>query len=131
MISSKAKALKLQEVRVKMGMFDFDVICIAGDYDKAAEYVAWKFEEKEFDAQESNKGYEPRGKCFFRTGYVPVVWIPKKPKTAREYATLSHECLHATMHLFDWAAVPTTPHTEEVMCHAMAHLITNILEGLK
>lgn len=130
---SKATQLKLKEIRVSMGLFDFDVVCVVGDYENACKYTAWKFEDKFVEELgiESNYGYEARGKCFFRAGYVPVIWIPAKPKTPREIATLAHECLHAVFHLFEWVALPVSRDTEEVMTHAQAHLVTNILKGLK
>lgn len=108
-----------------MGLFDFEVIVIVGNYDTACNFVSWKFEDKETDLRAFDMEYIPRGKCFFRRGYVPIVWIPHKPRTPREHATLAHECLHAIFHLFEWAGLPLTRDTEEVMTHAMAHLITH------
>lgn len=112
---------------VHMGIFDFSVIVLFGDYKTTLNYVAWKFHDKEgeVDINEANMNYAPRGECFFKRGYVPIIWIPKKPKTMREHATYAHECLHAIFHLFEWAGIPVTRDTEEVMTHAMAHLITN------
>jgi len=131
-MSKKSKELNLLEAYTHMGAFDFAVYCVVGDYNNACRYVAWKFEDSAFEsfAQDSNKGYEPRGKTFFRTGYVPVIWIPKIPQTPREYATLSHECLHAVFYMMDWANVPTIIETDEVSAHAMAHLINNILSKI-
>jgi len=125
----KASELKLKEIRISMGMFDFDVICVVGNYENAVKYSAWKFEDDFVIelGESSNKNYKPRGKCFFRAGYVPVIWMPQRPKTPREIATLAHECLHAVFHLLDWAAIPATRDTEEVITHAQAHLVTNIL----
>lgn len=119
---------KLKEIRVSMGLFDFDVICIIGKQSDAARFVKWKFEDEDLVDETLDKGYEARGRCYFRAGYVPIIWIPKKPRTAREHATLAHECLHAVMHLYDWAGLTVSNHNEEVMCHAMAHLINTILE---
>lgn len=115
----------ITEKKIHMGMFDFVVIVIIGDYTVAKSYVSWKFEDKETDLDEFNREYEPRGMCFFRRGYVPIIWIPKKPKTKREHATLAHESLHAVFHLFDWINLPLNRDTEEVMTHAMAHIIAN------
>jgi hypothetical protein len=131
-MSKKSRQLGLKEVYVHMGTFDFAVYCIVGSYDSAAKYTAWKFEDKNYEnfANDSNKGYEPRGKTFFKTGYVPVIWIPKRPETPRQIATLAHECLHAVYHMMDWASVPTIVETDEVICHAMSHLITTILGKL-
>ncbi|MDO8885756.1 hypothetical protein [Candidatus Oleimmundimicrobium sp.] len=122
------KGKGITENRVNMGAFDFDIIIIVGDYKTTLAYVSWKFEDKKTNLADSDMGDIPRGKCFFRRGYVPVVWIPRKPQNSREYATYAHECLHAVFHLFEWANLPLTRDTEEVMTHAMAHLITN---GLK
>lgn len=109
-------------------MFDFDVIVLVGDYKTALSFVSWKFEDKDTDLEAFDMEYIPRGKCFFRRGYVPIIWIPRKPKTSREHATYAHECLHAVFHLIEWAGLPNTRDNEEVITHAMAHLITN---GLK
>lgn len=121
------KEFGLKEVRVHMGLFDFTVVCVIGDKRKVDKFVAWKFDEKEVPKFDAN--YESRGRCYFRRGYVPVIWIPRKPKTTREYAILSHECLHAVFHLFDWVGLPITRDTEEVMTHSMSHLIDSILKG--
>ena len=123
---TKAQMLGLKEKRVSMGLFDFEVICIVGNYKKSLEYVKWKFQDKESNLEEFDMEYWPMGKCFFRRGYVPVIWIPRKPRTKREHATFAHECLHAVFHLFEWAGLPLTRDTEEVMTHSMAHLITNL-----
>lgn len=108
-----------------MGVFDFDVIILVGDYKTACSYVAWKFDDKDTNLKAYDTGNIPRGKFFYHKGYVPIIWIPRKPKTAREHATYAHECLHAVFTLFEWASIPITRDTEEVMTHAMAHLITN------
>lgn len=115
----------ITEHRVHMGTFDFSVIILVGDYKTACSYALWAFEDKKTNLEDFDRGYIPRGKCFFRQGYIPVVWIPKIPKTAREHATYAHECLHAIFHLFDWANLSINNDTEEVMTHAMAHLIAN------
>lgn len=128
---SKATQLHLKEIYTSMGIFDFGVICVIGKQSNAAKFVDWKFEHKNgFDDATFDMGYEARGRCYFRTGYVPVIWIPHKPRTPREIATLAHECLHAVFHLTEWVAMPISRDTEEVVCHAQAHLVTNILQHI-
>jgi hypothetical protein len=124
---SKAQQLGLIENIVHMGVFDFEVSIIIGTYSKVGAYIEWKFEEKDFNPSDwgMDMDNEPLGTCFFSAGYDPIIWIPKKPKTSREHATYAHECLHAVWHLFEWADIPITSDTEEVMTHAMSHLITN------
>ena len=108
-----------------MGTFDFDVIVLVWDYKTALAYVSCKLDDKDTDLKLYDMGNIPRGKYFSRRGYAPIIWIPRKPKTAREHATYAHECLHVTFHLFEWANIPITRDTEEVQAHALAHLITN------
>ena len=129
--TTEGKKLGIVESRTNMGLFDFSVICIWGDYEKACKYVAWKFDDKDFDASHWDNGYVCRGKCFYRKGYVPVLWIPRKPRTPQEHATLAHECIYAVFHLFEWAGMPISRDTEEVYTHSVAHLIATILEDMK
>jgi len=117
------------EKRIHMGVFDYSVICIIGDYKKTEKYVRWKFDDKDFTADDWDMGYVPRGKVFFRRGFVPILWIPRKPKTAREYSTLAHEALHCVYHLFEWANLPMSRDTEEAAAHSMAYIINEILGG--
>lgn len=127
------KKYKLKEIRIDMGIFDFTCVVIIGSYDSAAKYCASIFESNEFEvfAHESNGGYIPRGKTFFRTGYVPVVWIPGQPRSAREYATLAHEAVHVLVHLFEWAGMNMNSETEEVFAHALAYIVATTLQELK
>lgn len=127
-IKNIKKEFNLDEVRVNMGMFDFSVLCVIGKYENLTPYIKWKFDDKEFNVQNFDVGYESLGKCLFRTGYVPVIWLPRKPRNAREHGTLAHECLHAVWHLFEWASIPITRDTEEVMTHALSHLVSSILK---
>jgi len=124
--TTKGKELGLKEFKIHMGLFDYSVIGVIGDYKKMSEYIAWKFDEKDFDSTHWDMGYEPRGKCFHRAGYVPIIWLPREPKTPRERATFAHEALHAVYHLFQWANLPMTRDTEELAGHSLAHIITNL-----
>ncbi len=120
------KDFGLKEVRVDMGMFDFDVLCVVGNCKKLNAYARWKFNDDMF-AYDASKTY---GCCLFRRGYVPVIWLPKKPRTGREFATLAHESLHAVHRMLDWAGITANGENEEVVCHAMTSLIHKILKQL-
>lgn len=127
-MNNKENSFGLKVKHIHMGLFDFSIVAIIGDYEKVTPFIKWKFDDKEFDSKVFDMEYEPRGKVFFRQGYVPVLWIPRKPKTPREHATLAHEALHCVFHLFEWAAIPITRDTEEVMTHSMAHIINETLK---
>lgn len=125
----------MKELRVHMGLFDYSVQFVVGDYNQSVKFAAWLLDDKydaieEMDAQ-INNGHQPRGKTFRRSGYLPVVWIPRKPRGPRETATLAHECLHAIFDLIEWANMPISRDTEELVCHAQAHLVTEFLENMK
>ena len=122
------KKFNLREKHIHMGAFDFSVVVVFGDYKEACKFVLWKFDDKGTNLEALDKGHIPRGECLFRRGYIPIIWLPRKPKTAREHATLAHEALHAVWHMFEWASIPTNRDTEEVMAHSMAHIITNALK---
>lgn len=122
------KRFGLQEVKVNFGIFDNSMICIAGPRERVVEYVRWKCEDPDFDRDMSNV----RGRFFQREGYVPIIWIPRKPRTPREHGTLAHEVLHVLAATFtDWASVPFTKDTEEVFCHALGSTVAAILEQLE
>lgn len=112
-------------------MFDFSVEFYVGDYKSAVKFASKKFEDdgEAIDDNTFTKGYEPRGQTLFRRGYVPIIWIPRRPVTSREHATLAHECIHAVMHLFDWVSLDVNRETEEVFAHAVAHLIDGFMEN--
>lgn len=133
MSQNKAISLGLKYQKVHMGLFDYSVVFITGDHAKAMEYCAWLFGDKELIEFEKSTSlaYPSRGQCLWQNGYVPVVWLPALPRTPRELATLSHECIHAIRHMFNWAGIPTDESTEEVYAHSVAHLITSYLEKNK
>jgi hypothetical protein len=129
------KKTGLKEYNVHFGMFDFSFNCIVGDYKQLPKYLAYKFESTEEKMREWNEqvdyGYTPRGRWFRHGDHCPVVWIPKKPKTPREIATLAHEILHVVYELCRWAAIPLDASSEEVRTHAQAHALTTLLKEIK
>jgi hypothetical protein len=124
----KPRALGLQEVVVHFGAFDYLLTCVAGPPKNVGRYIAWKFDDPGYDCDLS----EARGRFFYRKGWAPVIWIPRKPRTPEEHGTLSHELLHALREmLVDWAGMPLNVDTDEAFCHAMGHGVRTILAGLK
>lgn len=130
-MSKKAKELNLDVLDTHMGLFDYTVRVCIGEHEKALQYIAHIFEDSYEEMPDGNRGYEARGICYHKTGYVPIIWIAKYPETPREIATFAHEAIHAVNHLFDWSATPTNRDTEEVFAHSVAHIINNVLEKLK
>lgn len=114
-----------------MGMFDFGVNVVIGPKEELLSYVLYKLEVEKGSQDERNLTEfiddEKRGCHVSWRGFCPIVWIPRFPRTSREHATLSHECLHAVYRLFAWVSMPISSDTEEVATHALAHLVDAVL----
>jgi len=123
------KKLKLKEIRVHMGMFDYLVNVIIGKYKSINEYARVRFEDDKFDINEGDDDVEPYGQFITRNGYVNIIWLPRYPKTPREYATLAHESVHAACALMDWADIKINKQTDEVVAHAATHIINEVLKS--
>jgi hypothetical protein len=124
---SEFKRLKIFDIH--MGCFDCTVRVVVGDFDLAERYVYWLYDKD--PPPEQNQG-GVRGRFYSHQDRIPVIWIPRRPRTPREHATVAHEALHATwwvMH--QWAGMPFSDDTEETFTHALGHLVNWILEGSK
>ena len=117
------KKFGLKEIIVDMGMFDYRIFVVVGPHCGLEKYVQLRYDDKNFKTEDN-----ARGKTIYRTGYVPIIWIPRKPKTAREHSTLAHEAHHAVRHLFNWAGIERNDETEEVAAHALGHIVNEILK---
>lgn len=113
-----------------MGLFDYTIQCFVGDYKQSVK-LAEKLFNDDIPQDHITVGDEPRGCCMFNSECTPIIWIPGKPTTPREYATLAHESTHAVLHMFRWAALPVSDDTEEVLTHSIGHVIDSILRGLE
>lgn len=125
----KASRLGLREVTVHFGAFDYTMTCLVGPPDNIEKYVRWKFDDHAPDRSWRVSG--SRGMYFCHRGHAPIVWIPRRRRTPREYGTLAHEVMHVVrMMLVDWAGMPLTIDTDEAFCHALGYAVTAILEAL-
>lgn len=70
------------------------------------------------------------GITFFLNTDDIIVWLPHKPKTDGEMATLVHEVCHATSVLLRSVGIKHTPDTEEVYAYTMEYLYFNILSWI-
>lgn len=55
-----------------------------------------------------------------------IIWLPHKPKTDGEVATLVHEIYHATSFLLRSVGIEHTSDTEEVYAYTMEYIYFNI-----
>lgn len=120
----KPKNLKI--IRADLGVFDHPIILTCGSREGAQVFARWKYDDSQITLPES-----ARGLCISKPGYVPIVWIPRYPRTPREHATLAHECTHAAWHVLEWADIPIVRDTQEVLLHTAAFLYSTALTELK
>ena len=120
---------RLHRFDIHMGMFDCAVRVVVGEFTLAHGYVQWLYgDEPTIDEEQGLV----RGRFYSHAEMVPVVWIPRAPKTPREHATVAHEALHAAVWVLrTWASMPFSDDTEEAFAHALGHLVNGITEGAK
>lgn len=124
------KRLGFQAIDLHFGMFDFDVHVIVGNKrENVQRYVEWKIGQP-FDVPW--EGERRLGAFFSAPHCVPVIWLPRKPRTTGEIGTLAHEMLHAVrMMLVDWAGVELNRDTDEAFCHAIGYGVRTVLEKVR
>lgn len=129
MIKNLNKWLKennMEEIHINMGMFDFGINVLIGSNKNLEEYVRYKIEDETFYMQNPEKAY---GWHIHYEDYCPIIWIPKKPKTPKEHATLCHESIHAVFSMYNWAHMQPLSSNDEVMCHAVGYIVKTVLES--
>ena len=122
------KKNKLTVIETNMGLFDFDVGTIYGDFNEAKKIIDKHFEEGEVTVWDNEDWKNPQGRCFSKRGYAPIIWLPRKPVTMYEHSALAHEALHAVCKMFEWAGIPWCRETEEVATHALQRIVHNSLK---
>ena len=87
------------------------------DYSDFARYV---------EDKESNN---PQGTFWYNTNIGEgVIELKKFPKTAKEIATATHECLHAVFHILDYCGVEYNPNSSgESHTYLLEYIVANLL----
>ena len=118
----------MKKYKLHCGTFDVSYYLIVGkDFDKIEKFLKNNFHDDNYKLNLSEDNA-----CFFsRFNYSPVVWIPKKPKTEREYGSFVHELLHLVFYvLTEWASVKHCDESEEVFTHLLSTVTTDCLKKL-
>lgn len=118
----------MKKYLLSAGTYDFTYYLVIGkDCENIIKFVRFKFDDKDFEYH-----FQSRGAFFGRFNLVPILWLPQKPKTPREYATLAHECLHLVNYmLIRWAEMSHNLDSEEAFAHQLSKCMTDCLEKLK
>jgi hypothetical protein len=129
-----AKRSKLLQIEIDFRTFDFKTYCLIGDRTAALRWIEKLYESPGLAQRHIN---EPvRGQYFSQPGYVPVIWLPKPPRTPTEIAALSHEMLHTVLHmLVRWAGMRVHPDhcasADEPFCHALGYGVRTVLTACR
>lgn len=116
----------LKEVRLYLGIFDYTIIMVFGAFSRLEKYLQWKYEDPNIKIVHPNG--IPLGRTSHKGGYVPVIWLPRIPKTNREIATLAHEASHAIDDLIYWLDIEESNATGEIRGHGIRFIVENVLK---
>ena len=118
----------MKKFKLHAGTFDVNYWVVIGtDYEEIIKFIRLKMQDSActYDFSES------RGACFTKFNYTPVLWLPKKPRTPRDYATLNHEIFHMVFYiLISWAGLKLNEASEEAFAHQIGKCTADILEKL-
>jgi len=109
---------------IDAGTYDTCIILLVGEDKERIQ----SFLRKHFGCDDLVLEWDCLGLHYYCKGTKSVVWIPKRPKTEKEYATLTHELLHATFYILNnWADIPFTKDTQEAFSHLLGYLTEKCL----
>lgn len=110
---------------VHLGTFDYTVwVVFTTDHAAIARFARRKLGDLEITAAH----FAGRRGCVLKRGdYIPILWMPRRPRTPVEYGTFAHEAFHVVAHAMRWANIPFTEESEEAYTHTLAKLVREVL----
>lgn len=124
-----AKRCGLKEYHIPFDVFNFVVVLVVGPIEGLEEYIRWKHDEPDFKLS-PQQFTNAQGLTVYKRCNVPIIWLPRRPATAKEYGYLAHEMLHAVRHLTDYVGLGLSDDTEELFCYALAHGVETALHQM-
>lgn len=124
------KPMPVRTFRIHAGTYDFSInFIITENIDKAVSFVNFKLGlPSERTLIITKEDFDCLGKRFYRYGYCPIIWLPKKPETPSELGTAYHEIFHVVCDIMRWAVIHLTNDSEEAYCHLIKHLTKSFFE---
>ena len=109
-------------IKIDFSPFEYGVTVCIGDYKEFSKYIKRK------TGKTTDSGpYGSLGQCAHVKDWCPFIWIPRKPKTAREVGTLAHEAVHAGLWLLDWVGANAEVGNDEFFGHIVGYIVTQVL----
>jgi len=116
----------LRFIRIELGVYDTWVNAVIGPRKNLQGFVRWNYDRPSF--AEKDDRHHQLGLCLKLSGYAPLIWIPKKPRTRKDLGVLVHECTHAALYVAEWIGEPVNPDQSETLAHTISWLMQSILE---
>lgn len=110
------------------GSFDIDFHLVIGEHVKEIVQTLKDMYGKNKKIKSSY--FVDRGAFIAINGIPPIIWIPKVPSSAEEYAVLNHEVIHLVFYVMTWANIKINEETEEIFSHQMQYLSRMIYEKI-
>lgn len=122
---TRKKPGRMQRLRLHLGVFDYTVrVVLTEDRHAAVRWIRGFLEDPRIEDERLDQN---RGCVFHREGYAPVIWLPRKPRTPVEHATLAHEAMHVTRFVMLWAGIALSDDSEEVWTHTTGSIVKAVL----
>jgi len=127
--SRPPRELKLfQLIDIPLQPFGWDVRVLIGPREHLLTVGRWMLDWP--DAE--HDFVEPAGLTLMRTGYNPIIWLPRKPRSPIEHGALAHEAAHATRFiLVSQLGIPINAGNDEIYCHCIGWIVRRVLEQAK
>lgn len=123
----KASALGFRQIVVRYEMFRYEFECIIGPKKNVGKYAATQHDNPAHSAD--YEVTDQLAKFYCRTGFVPIIWLPRFPRTPHDYELLAHEVGHAVIFMLEERGVPIDHKNDETFCYALGHGVRTILEA--
>ena len=68
---------------------------------------------------------DTRGKTYYKSDCQPIIYLPRRPKTATELGTLAHEAAHAVSNIYKYIKEYETD--TEIFAHSIGAVVRETL----
>ena len=126
--------MKVKKFEIKAGTYPYTIrVIICRNIKTVVDYVNRKQYRKGSEKYKPSDFKNSLGRFCRHDKYCPVIWIPKKPKTARQLCTVAHEVLHAVFANMEWFGITYNRNSEEAYTYLHVHLMEQFLNkcGIK
>lgn len=120
--------MKAKKFEIKAGTYPNTIrVIICRDTKRAVKYINKKQRRKGAEKYAAGDFKNKLGWFCPHPKYLSIIWMPKKPTTARQYCTVAHEVLHAVFDNMEQFGVTYDHSSEEAFTYLHCHLMEQFL----